>query len=109
MFTALLCLAVSPGRPARPGFIGPGSPFNFIQRTRLLKYRSKCAFLLLLPCIILCAQALLFLWVIPLSTFTAPGFSDLDNEMAAVKSIRIFRNAWSETEARNISGYETCL
>lgn len=71
VFTALLSPAVCPGSPARPGFIAPGSPFSFIQKTRLLKYHSKCAFVLFLPCIILCAQALLFPWVIPLGTFTA--------------------------------------
>lgn len=54
--------AVSPVRLARPSFIGPGSPFNSVQMTGLLKYRLKCAFLLFLPCITLCAQALLFLW-----------------------------------------------
>lgn len=63
-----------------------GSPFNFIHMCRLLKYHSKSAFLLLLPWIILTAQALSFPWVIPLGTFMACGFSDLDDEMAAFKS-----------------------
>lgn len=86
-----------------------GSPFNFIHVNSLLKHHSKSAFLLLLPWIILSAQGLSFLWVIPLGMLMACSFSDLDYEMALFKSTPVFPKAWTEVGARNIAGHEAWL